>query len=290
MTQTKTFKKLIPYFFLFPAISLLILFQILPIFEAVMQSLHQSELGTKIKTFVGIKNYIKVFSDPVALNSIKITLWFNLLINPIQIALAFALALFLNKKVKGVGLFRSIHFIPIAISMPIAAILWDVMLNNDQGLVNSILIKFGLSAQPFLNSADQALYVIILIATWKGVGYWSIFLLAGLQDVPKSLYEASDIDGANRWSKFWSITFPMMKRPLLFVVVADTVANFLLFAPMYLLTGGGPQDSTNMLMLEGYKSAFVYSDIHRASTIVVVLLIFILGVIAIQSKLLKANH
>ncbi|WP_232284455.1 carbohydrate ABC transporter permease [Bacillus timonensis] len=163
-------------------------------------------------------------------------------------------------------------------------------MNQEQGVVNSILVKLGFESQPFLGSADQALWVIIIIATWKGVGYWSIFLLGGLQDVPHLLYEAAEMDGANRWEKFKSVTFPMMKRTLLFVVVADTVANFLLFAPMYILTDGGPQGSTNVLMLESYKSAFVYSDIHRASAIVIILLLFILIIIGIQSKLLKADH
>lgn len=290
MYKKKVQAKLTPYLFLFPALSLLVIFQILPIFEAFIQSIHTSSFGADVRNFVGLDNYINAFKDPVIIDSIKVTLWFNLLINPLQIALAFALALFLNKKMKGVGLFRSIHFIPISISMPIAAILWDVMLNNDQGVVNSILVSMGFSQQPFLNSADQALYLIILIATWKGVGYWSIFLLAGLQDVPYTLYEAANMDGASRWKKFTSITFSMMKRPLLFVVVADTVSNFLLFAPMYLLTGGGPQRSTNVLMLESYNSAFVYSDIHRASTIVIILLMFILLIIFIQSRLLKADH
>lgn len=289
--SSKGLVRLTPYIFIFPAMILLLVFKIYPIISAFIQSFLQTGFGVNQRvSFVGLDNYISLFTDPEILNSIKVTLWLNLLINPIQIILAFALALFLNQKLKGIGLFRSIHFIPIAVSMPIAAIIWSVMLDQEQGVINSILVKMGFESQAFLGDADQALWMIILIATWKGVGYWAIFLIAGLQEVPHNLYEAADIDGAGKWRKFKSITLPLMKRPLLFVVVADTVANFLLFAPMYIMTNGGPQGSTNVLMLESYKSAFVYSDIHRASAIVILLLVIILVIIAIQSRLLKADH
>src|SRR5690606_19076300 len=207
--------------------------------------------------FIGFQNYIDLFNDPVFWNSVKVTLYLNVFINPIQIILAFLLALFLNRQLRGIGIFRAIHFVPIAVSMPIALIMWNVMLNPEQGVINTIIVALGFEPQPFLGSESQAIWLIILIATWKGVGYWAIFLLAGLQEVPNELYEAASIDGAGSWQKFKSITFQMMKRPLAFVAVADTVANFLLFAPMYILTKGGPNNSTNVLMNEGFNSAFV---------------------------------
>lgn len=164
------------------------------------------------------------------------------------------------------------------------------MLNPEQGVINTFLISLGFHPQPFLGSKDQAIWAIIAIATWKGVGYWAIFLLAGLQEVPKSLYEASAIDGAGKWQQFRNVTFPMMKRPLIFVAVSDTVTNFLLMAPMYILTKGGPENSTDVLMMESLNSAFVYSDLGRASAIVMILLLLILLIIAIEFKLLKAEH
>lgn len=128
-----------------------------------------------------------------------------------------------------------------------------------------------------------------IIATWKGVGYWAVFLLAGLQEVPASLYEAASIDGAGKWDRFKHVTFPLMKRPLTFVTVADTVANFLLFAPMYILTKGGPENSTNVLMEESFNNAFVYSDPGRSSAIVILLLILILIIIGVQFRLLRSK-
>lgn len=283
-------ERFVPYFFLIPALVLIIVFKIYPIFDSLKESLFVPSFLAGEKTFAGFDNYLMLFEDPVFWNSVKVTMYLNVFINPIQIILAFLLAIFLNRQIKGIGIFRAIHFIPIAVSMPIALIMWNVMLNPEQGIFNTILVALGFEPQPFLGSSDQAMWIIIMIATWKGVGYWAIFLLAGLQEVPKNLYEAAAIDGAGKWQQFKNITFQMMKRPLAFVAVADTVANFLLFAPMYILTNGGPKNSTNVLMNESYNSAFVYSDMGRASAINIIILLILLVVIAIEFKLLKAKH
>lgn len=282
--------KATPYLFLFPALLGLLLFKLYPILDAFIQSFYAPTFLARVKQFIGFENYKELLLDPIFWNSLKVTLLLNVLINPIQIGLAFLLALLLNQRLKGIGLFRSINIIPISVSAPIACILWAIMLNPDQGLVNSVLIWLGFEPQPFLASKDQALGTIIMIATWKGVGYWAIFLLAGLQEISDSLYEASSIDGASRLQQFGSVTFPMMKRTLTFVTVADTVANFLLFAPMYILTRGGPENSTNVLMNESYNRAFIYSDMGKASAIVILLLVMLTIIIAAQFKLLKSDH
>jgi multiple sugar transport system permease protein len=280
----------IPYLFLLPALVGILLFKIYPIFDGLKESLFAPSFLAGENTFVGFDNYLMLFTDPVFWNSFKVTLYLNLFINPIQIVLAFLLAIFLNHQIKGIGIFRAIHFVPIAVSMPIALIMWNVMLNPEQGVFNTVLVALGFEPQPFLGSKDQAMWIIIMIATWKGVGYWAIFLLAGLQEVPKNLYEAAAIDGAGKWEQFKNVTFQLMKRPLIFVAVADTVANFLLFAPMYILTKGGPENSTNVLMNESFNSAFIYSDMGRASAIVIVLLVLLLIVLLTEFKLLKAKH
>lgn len=279
-----------PYLFLFPALLGLLLFKIYPIVSAFIESLFTMNFITKGKQFSGLDNYVSLFADPVIWKSASVTFWFNLLINPIQIALAFALALLLNVKIKRVAWFRGINFVPVAVSVPTACLLWDIMLNTEHGIVNSLLVSVGLNAQPFLTDSSQSLGSIIAIASWRGVGYWALFFLAGLQEVPVSPYEASKIDGASRLQQFRHITYPMMKRTLTFVTVSVTVANMFLFAPMYILTNGGPQQSTNVLMLESYNSAFLYSDIGRASAIVVLLLMVTLVVIAVQFRLLRAQH
>ncbi|TDF93277.1 carbohydrate ABC transporter permease [Paenibacillus piri] len=281
--------KYAPFLFLLPAVSLLIVFKLYPIVLGLKNSLYAPGFIAGNEAFVGLDNYTYLFTDSVFWNSVYVTLFFNVFINPIQIALAFVLALLLNARLKGIHLFRSLNFIPITVSLPIACVLWSIMLNPEQGVVNSALVALGLPQQPFLTSKDQALWVIMAIATWKGVGYWAVFLLAGLQEVPASLYEAANIDGAGKWQQFKNVTFPLMKRPLTFVTVADTVTNFLLFAPMYILTKGGPENSTNVLMSESFNNAFVYSDPGRASAIVILLLILILLIIAVQFRLLRSQ-
>ncbi len=240
--------------------------------------------------FVGLQNYISLVNDAIFLNSLKVTLVLNLFINPIQIAMALLLALLLNSNTLSIRVFRTLIMIPIGISLAIASVIWGFALNPHAGLVNSMLSLFGIPHQPFLTSSTQALWCVILIATWKGLAYWMVIFLAGLQEIPEQLYEAAIIDGANSWQCFWGITLPLLKRVLLFVLVADTTANFLLFVPIFVLTRGGPQMSTNVLMHESYSRAFVYSDMNSALTIVTVILVILLSIIGIQFKLLKASE
>ncbi|MCS7464209.1 sugar ABC transporter permease [Paenibacillus doosanensis] len=283
-------QRITPYLFLFPAMLGLLLFKLYPVFKGLTDSLYAPAFLNASEAFVGLQNYTTLFTDPVFWNSLKITLLFNVFVNPIQVILAFMLALLLNAKLKHIGIFRGIHFVPVAVSVSTACILWNIMLSPEQGVVNSMLVGLGLEQQPFLTSSKQALASIIGISTWKGIGYWAIFFLAGLQEVSVSLYEASSMDGASRWQQFMQVTFPMMKRSITFVAVSVTVSNFLLFSPMYILTQGGPEHSTNVLMLESYNSAFLYSDSGRASAIVIILLLLTLSIVALQFKFLKAKH
>jgi len=128
---------------------------------------------------------------------------------------------------------------------------------------------------------------IIAIGSWKGIGYWALFLIAGLEQIPRSIYESTQIDGASRWKTLTKITLPLMKRTILFVVVADTVSNFLLFAPSYILTNGGPEGSTNFLMYEIFKNAYTYSNGNVASAMVVILLVILLVTIVIENILIR---
>jgi multiple sugar transport system permease protein len=136
-----------------------------------------------------------------------------------------------------------------------------------------------------LTSPAQALGSIILIASWIGVPYWMIFFLAGLQDIPRTLYESAAIDGAGRWQAFWRVTLPLLRRTTTFVLVADTAANFLLFVPVYVLTQGGPTGSTDLLMYEVYRAGFIASDMGRAAALTVILLLATLVVVFLELML-----
>lgn len=275
--------------FLLPAISLLVIFRIYPIFIAVSGSFLSSGFA-RPKSFIGFSNFISLFMDPTFWQSIKTTLLLNMLINPIQIVLALFMAILVNQKMKGMNLFRSIYYIPVGISITVASIIWGILMNPNAGIINSLLGLLHIPAQPFLTSSREALMSIIIIASWKGVAYWMMFLLAGLKGISGSIYEASKIDGCSTWDSIIKITIPLLKRTLAFVIVADTVANILMFAPMYLLTNGGPEMSTNVLMLEAYRSAFQYVDMGRAYSLTTVLLVLLFMIVGIQMKLMKADY
>jgi ABC-type sugar transport system permease subunit len=214
----------------------------------------------------------------------------NLIINPVQIVLALLLAVLANQRVPGIALYRTIFFIPIGISVPIAALLWQTMLDPNSGLLNALLSAVGLPRQPFLTSADQALWSVIAIASWKGVSFWMVFMLGGLQAIPGELHEAAMLDGASATRRFFQITLPLLKRTILFVLVTDTAINLLLFAPIYLLTRGGPELSTNVLMYEAFKTGFVYTDMGLSLAMVMVLLGLVLVVVAAEFRLLQSRE
>ena len=244
----------------------------------------------KATVFAGLKNYAEIFTDSTILNSIKVTLVFNVFVNPIQILLSFALALLLMVKLRGQRIFRTIHMIPVALSFTIACTLWGVLLSPDQGLMNSILNLFGIPAQSFLNDKSQALLWVIVLASWKGLGYWAVFFITGLEEVPAQLYEAASLDGAGYWQSLRYVTMPAMKRTFKFVVVSDTVSNFILFVPAYVLTGGGPDGATDFLMYRIYRMAYQYSNINLASAMIVVLLIILGSIVLIESFLLRERE
>jgi multiple sugar transport system permease protein len=281
----------VAYAFLAPALIGLLVFRIYPIALAVWGSLHQSSfIGATGKQFVGLQNYSDLLSNSVFWTSVWVTLKLNLIINPLQITLALLLAVLANQKFRGIFLYRTIFFIPIGVSTPISAIIWRIMVEPNNGLANAILMRLGIPPQPFLTSADQALATVIVVATWTGISFWMVFLLAGLQSIPADLHEAAMLDGASAIERFFHITLPLMKRPILFVLATDTAINFLLFSPIYLLTRGGPSLSTNTLMYESFKTGFVYGDMGSGLAMVIVLLVMVLITVGIEFRMLRSAH
>lgn len=280
-------QRLIPYLFLLPAISLLIAFNLFPALATLNESFHAQSMLSGGRIFVGLENFELLFNDPVFWKSLEVTLVFSLLVNPIQVVLALGLGILVNQRVPGISIFRSLFLIPVAVSINVTTVIWGLMLNTDSGLINGILTQIGIERQPFLTSPTHALWAIIIMASWKGVPLWSLFFLAGLQSISDAVIEAAQIDGANRWQIFRFITLPLLRSVTLFVLVADTVANLLLFTPILLLTQGGPQLSTNLIMYEAYRRGFVYGDIGRSAAMLTVVLAISLLVIGLQFVLFR---
>lgn len=270
----------LPYVLIAPAFILLCIFKLYPIVLTMMESfIVDSEFTLDV--------YVDLFKDSTFWNALWVTIKMNLVMIPVQVVLAFAFALLVNVQLKGISIFRTIFYLPVTISLSIACLVWNIMLNPNSGVINSILNIFGIPAQDFFLNKTQALWCIVVVATWKGVGYWMMFLLAGLKNIDPVIYEAAKIDGSNWVTTLFKITVPLVKRVLLFVFVANTTANILMFVPMQVITGGGPQETTNTLMYEAYKSAFKFGDRPRSSAMVMILLILILGICIVQASLLN---
>lgn len=284
-------EKLVPYLFLIPAFCGLVIFRLAPIFSSLIDSFTTVNYASGgNKEFTGLDNYVFALTDPTFLKAIKNTLLFSVIVNPLQILWAFVLALLVHKSAKGMNIFRTIFFIPFTISVATASTIWGIMFNPNGGLVNSLLSLASISPQQFLTSTAQALPSIIFLISWRCVGYWMIFLISGLQNISPSLYESAWIDGARSWQSFLYITLPMLKKTFLFVIVADTTQNFLMFTPMYILTGGGPENSTNIIMFEAFKNVFIYGDRGVGNAMVVILILMILAVVAFEFKFIKSKE
>ncbi len=283
---------MVPYLFLAPALIGTIAFKLYPIFIGFWESLIYTSFsgGAEKRIFVWFENYQYLFDDKIFWKSLEITAFLTIIINPLQIAMSLGLALLLMRKSKFIRIIRSLYLLPIGIALPIATIIWGLMLDPNQGLINGLIGVFGIPPQPFLVSENQALWCIIAIATWKGVAFWMLFLLAGLEDIPKQYFEAAEIDGATPFQKFRYVTIPQLKRTILFVFVADTAANFVLMVPMIILTKGGPLQSTNVLIYEGYRSGFYYQDWGRSLSIVTILTVITLIVIGLQLLFLSEKN
>ena len=279
-------RKITTYMFVLPAVIILLLFKVGPICVSIVGSLYKT--GAKnISHFVGIQNYINLFQDKIFYTSLNNTILFNLITTPVEVVLAFILALVFNQTLKGIRVFRTIFYLPVCISMVMSTTVWALMMNPYAGLMNTFLGLFGIGQQGFLTDPKQALACIMLIAAWKTTPYWMMFMLAGMQSIPDSIYEAALLDGATGVQKTFHITIPMMRNTFGFVVVSNSITNLLLFAPMYVQTNGGPSNSTNVLMLEAYKSAYSYNNMGRSYTIVTILILVSILFLWIQNKFFR---
>lgn len=277
------FRKMVPYLLLAPALIIILVFKIIPIISVVIESFMRDGNFT-------FRTYEILFGDKNFWMSLWTTIKMNLVMIPLQIILSLILALLVNNMVKGIGIFRSIYYLPVTMAISVASITWDLMANYNSGVFNSIISFLGFEKQGLFTDAKQALWFIVIMATWKGCGIWMMYILAGLKGVDTSIYESAKLDGAGYFRMLFSITLPLIKRTMLFVIVANTSANMLLFAPMKLITEGGPQNSTNVLMYEIYKSAFKNGNASRAGAVTTILLLIVLVVVILQFRMLNEKE
>jgi multiple sugar transport system permease protein len=271
--------------FLAPAMVAAVVLRIWPMLRAGWDSLHTTPLGVQPPTWAGLDQFTALFQDPTFLNSLKVTAIFGLVVNPLQIGVSLALAVLFNERIRSLGVMRTLVILPVAIPQSVSAVIWAIAFRPD-GPLNGTLELFGLGGLRYLTSPQQALWSIMLVVSWIGVGYWMMFLIAGLKEIDPNLYEAASIDGASWWQRFWHITVPQLRRQLGFVLVADTISNLLLFAPVQILTKGGPNGSTNVIMNDVFERAYVRGDVGGAAAGTIVLVTIALAIVLIQFRLL----
>ena len=282
---------LVAFLFVLPALLNFTLFRYYPIAWAFRTSFWDYSFLGGYRDMVGLNNYIRAFTmDPIFWSSMRTTLTYGIFYIPIQVSLALALALFAVQKKPGVGTLRALIFIPVVTSFVVVSIIWGMILNQDVGLVNSILQTLGFPRQAFLTSRENALPSIIAISIWKNVGYSLIIFVAGLKGIPEMYYEAAIVDGANPWQRFWKITLPLLRRHLMFVTVWATLGAFQVFIPIYTLTNGGPSRATNVIVYYIYRQAFIFSEMGYATALSIILLITILIITMILMRLLRSEE
>jgi len=286
-------KSLAGYAFIAPAMLFLVVFALGPFLFTIWVSLHQWNMLTPVADMPwrGLDNYRYLLTeDPLFRETFGNTVTFAIANVIISVILALAVALLLNGPIRFRPFWRAAFFIPY-VTVPVAvAIVWRAMLNSRYGMINTLLDMARLPEQPFLDSVSQALPTVIGVAIWQGIGYYMIIFLAGLQAIPADLYEAGKIDGATTWRLFWSITLPLLRPTLLFVVVVNTLSSLQVFDLPFILTQGGPVNSTNTLVMYMYDTAFRFLRMERATSMAVMLFLVIFFITLIQLRLLRERE
>jgi len=236
--------------------------------------------------FIGLQNYVEIFADSLFWKSLKVTLIYAGASVSLLLSLGLAIALLMNQKLKGIVVFRTIYYLPAVIAGIAASLMWIWLFNGPFGLINFVLEKVGISGPDWLSSQKWALPAIIMVTSWR-VGASMLIYLAGLQNIPTELYEASTIDGAGVWVRFTKITLPMLSPVLFFNLIIGTINSFQIFTEPYVMTTGGPNYATYVYALYIYDSALIYGKFGFATALSTILLIVILSLTLGMFKLSK---
>ncbi|HNQ43158.1 MAG TPA: sugar ABC transporter permease [Candidatus Cloacimonadota bacterium] len=305
----KTKWKLSPYLYILPALLLLVAFRLIPIVMSFIISFFDWSLQGTGK-FIGLANYGTMLKDPVFWQSLGNTFWLVIIQVPASIVFSLLFAVLLNQIKMFKSLFRIVYFMPFVTSLVAVSIVWKLIFNEQTGLANAFLGYVGISPQAWLSESrgifylmfqdfgielpkilhgpSQALFAIIIMTIWKGLGYNTIIYLAGLQNISKVYYEAAEIDGASKFKQFWKITVPLVSPTTFYVLIMTTIVSFQTFAQIYLMTDkGGPLNTTKLIVYYIYEKGFDVLEMGYASAVALALFLLILGLTVLQRSLEK---
>lgn len=284
--QTKDCKNnIIGLYFVLPAVLGTLIFIIIPIVCSFALSFTDWDLLNEIK-FIGLDNYKAVFSESVFLQIFINTIVYALSVTIFAVFIPLLIADIINTKLKGSEWFKTIYFIPFITPAVVIAIVWSWIFDPNIGGIN-VLFRTNLN---WLFDTHLAMPVLIFVSVWKLIGYNTVLYLTGYTSINKELFEAADIDGASRIKTFWNITLPLLKPTTCFVMLITLISSFQVFDLIYVMTAGGPQDSTNVIVYAIYKYAFEYFDIGKSCALAYILFGVILVLTILQKKIVKGNH
>lgn len=292
LTGRKRDERIAAYIFVAPAVILLIGFLVVPmIYTVYFSGFKYQVMRPDATTFIAFDNYKKLFADKNFWAALKNTVYFTVIVVPVQCALALGLALLVSKKFRGVSVFRTMYFAPQLTSMVVISVLWSVLYNANPntGLINSILVSLGMSPIKFLSDASTAMNSIIFMSAWQGAGYQMMIFLAGLQGIPRDQYEAASVDGATKFKQFLYITLPGLKGTIKYLIMITMIQAMKLFTQPYIMTKGGPKNSTKTLVYYIYDQGFQKGNFGYACSIATVFFVIVVCMSMAMKKVTAAT-
>jgi putative chitobiose transport system permease protein len=278
---------LIPYLFLIPACVVLATFVLYPALKAIYLSFTNFNMIREAEV-VGFANYINVWRDPFFWAALKNTLLYMVVVVPVLVVAPIFLAALVNKHIPGITFIRAAIYLPVITSLVISGLIWK-WVYEEQGILNYVLLASGLTTDPvaFLTDPANALFSVMAVTIWSGMGYYMVIYLAGLQSIPRHLYEVAEVEGVSAWQQMIHITIPLLRPSIAVVTVMSSIAAMKVFEEVYVMTQGGPMDSTKTLVYYLYESAFSEFEMGYASAIGVVLFLLTLVFSLINLRFLR---
>jgi putative chitobiose transport system permease protein len=277
----------IPYLFLIPACVVLATFVLYPALKAIYLSFTNFNMIREAE-FVGLANYVNVWRDPFFWAALKNTLLYMVVVVPVLVIAPIFLAALVNKHIPGITFIRAAVYLPVITSLVISGLIWK-WVYEEQGILNYVLLASGVTMDPvaFLTDPANALYSVMAVTIWSGMGYYMVIYLAGLQSIPRHLYEVAEVEGVSAWQQMIHITIPLLRPSIAVVTVMSSIAAMKVFEEVYVMTQGGPMDSTKTLVYYLYESAFSEFEMGYASAIGVVLFLLTLVFSLINLRFLR---
>ncbi|MFH7042279.1 carbohydrate ABC transporter permease [Paucibacter sp. JuS9] len=280
----------VPLLFLLPACSLIGAFVLYPALQALLISFSDYNM-IQTPHWVGLDNYRQLAADPSFWSALRNTLLYLVVVVPLLVLLPIFVAVAVNSSLPGITLFRALFYLPVVTSLVVSGLVWK-WVYEERGILNHLLLKTGLVSDPvaFLTDPVNALFSVMAVTVWSGIGYYMVIYLAALQGIPRHLYEAAEVEGISRHQQFLHITLPLLRPAMAVVAVMSSIAAMKVFEEVYVMTQGGPMDASKTLVFYIYETAFSEFEMGLAAAAGMVLFLITLALSLLHMRLLKRRH